>query len=88
VAQALNREYEAGKEVSDERIGSEERVDLEVLLGDLANRIEHFGRGCADRGYAMGHAAREQTAEVAMLASLDDLRMAGVESEVVLDPRD
>lgn len=81
VVRALTREYDAGMQASDAQIGNEERVDLEELLGDLANRIEHFGRGCADRGYAMGHAAREQTAEVAMLASLDDLRLVGTIDE-------
>lgn len=79
VARALNQEFSAGEEAVDAQIGSGERVDLEVLLGDLANRIEHFGRGCADRGYAMGHAAREQTAEVAVLHSLDDLRLSSTD---------
>lgn len=77
----LEHEFTAGRQAAmvddGDRIDAKPRVDLEVLLGELAERLERFGRSVADRAYAAGHAAREQTAEAAMVRSLDELRPLG-----------
>lgn len=78
VRRALWNEFQNGRsdaKIDDgDRIGEPMRVDLEQLLGDLAARVERFGVAVSDRAFAAGHAAREQTAEGLIVASLDALR--------------
>lgn len=78
LAGALEREYQAGRTSAQIDQGKDipvrHRASLETLMSELAHQIETFGRAVADRAYAAGHAAREQTAEAVMVRSLDALR--------------